>query len=242
MMKESSVVWVYILSLIVMLEEFSWAKTAIISGALFATSLTVNGEAHFVWAGFILQGAALMCSSVKTILQSLLLTGPGMRLDAPSYVLVVMPQCFALLAMFLFLTWVLPGPTHVYIPNYEPLYRWSGHIALSAVLATGLNFVIASLIRFTSAMGFVLAGIVKDGSIVCLGWLVFGETITSGQSIGFGLQILCVCAWALLKLSSNNGEVEGDDTPIVITKKPMQQDPEYGAIEKRNGGYESNAA
>jgi hypothetical protein len=236
MMKESGVVWVYILSLLFMLEEFTWPKTCVVGLALLATFMTVNGEAHFAIAGFLLQGAAIACSSLKTVLQSLLLAGRGMKLDAPSYVLVVMPLCFAMLALCCLTAYVIPGNHHTFMPDLERLYWWAPHILLSAFLACALNFAIAALIRCTSAMGFVLTGIAKDGSIVCLGWLMMGEAITSCQICGFVLQMCCICAWAFLKLSFNESD-SAECQPMAASTSTCKlvcdegkQDAEYGTV------------
>merc|ERR1719382_456343 len=108
-MKEGNLVLVYMLSLVFALERFSGRSVTVLCMVLAATTLTVHGEMHFSIVGFTMQATSQFCESLKIVLQALLLSQAGRKLDALSYVLLVMPFCFLFLGSFcLFLNFVMP--------------------------------------------------------------------------------------------------------------------------------------
>mmetsp|Transcript_11121 Transcript_11121/g.25494 ORF Transcript_11121/g.25494 Transcript_11121/m.25494 type:complete len:383 (-) Transcript_11121:141-1289(-) len=195
MMKESNVVWCYIFSVLVALEKFSWLKVGVIAMIMFATMLTVEGELKFSWQGFATQASSQIFESWKIVLQALLLTSTGFRLDPLSYVLVVTPLCF--ITIVTIMAFLLVHPTDLLaLPSRGTLFEWWPLLFANALLAFGLNVVIAVFVQMTSGMSFVLSGILKDTTIVLSSVLLFGSPLSGVQAVGFTLQLGLIFAWS----------------------------------------------
>merc|ERR1719310_2631713 len=87
MMKESNLVLVYVFSLIAALETFGWNKILLIAMIIFATMLTIHGELNFSWTGFCIQGSGQLFESAKIVMQAVLLSSAGHKLDVLTYVM-----------------------------------------------------------------------------------------------------------------------------------------------------------
>lgn len=200
MMKEANLVLVYTFSLMVALERFTWRGIGILVGILIATSLTIHGEVLFSWAGFVLQGTSQLFESAKIVLQALLLSSVGWKLDPLTYVLVVMPLCMVILSTMLgFIVYAYPNE-HFPAPTWADVHTWWPYLLANSATAFMLNIVIASFVKNSSAVAFILAGIVKDVMIVVAGGLIFHENIAMMQKFGFTLQLLLVLLWSLMKI------------------------------------------
>lgn len=71
------------------------------------------------------------------------------------------------------------------------------------MLAFALNVTIALVLKNCSAMGFIVAGQVKDILIVVASTRLFGDSISQFQYLGFAVTLAGCCAWAALKLNPN---------------------------------------
>lgn len=199
MMKESNLVFVYILSLLVAIERFKVTHVFILFFVLAATDLTIHGEKNFNLQGFVIQGLGQLFECARIVLQAVLLTSVGKKLDALSYVLLVMPLCFCFLAVSLIgLTFVWPNDNFP-SPKMQDLYTWWPYLLLNSLIAFALNVVIALFIKNSEAVSFILAGILKDAMIVLVGGLGLGESISRLQVAGFGMQIVGILIWSLMK-------------------------------------------
>jgi hypothetical protein len=99
MLKESNIVLVYVFSLCLAIEKLSWRNVGLLACVLAATCLTIQGELNFSMQGFTLQFTSQFFESTKIVLQSLLLSHAGRKLDALTYVLLVMPLCGVVLGV-----------------------------------------------------------------------------------------------------------------------------------------------
>merc|ERR1719277_2253646 len=108
MMKQSNVVLVFLFSLPLALEHFTWPRACVLLFIVGATGLTIHGDMHFSATGFTIQGCSMLCESLKLTLQSYSLSGEGRRLDALTYVLLVAPLVLTALFAFLGVIWMLP--------------------------------------------------------------------------------------------------------------------------------------
>jgi len=202
MMKESNVVLVYLFSLMMSLEHFSWTRACVLLFVLAATALTIHGELHFSPVGFTLQGVSIICESVKLTLQSYSLSATGRRLDALTYVLFLAPLVFLLLLGFLCSCWLLwpSRPEALVMPPWESIleYRWL--LLANGLMAFGMNIAHALFIKNSSAITFILTGIIlKDVMIVIVGAIVMGEELSHQQVIGFAMQLVGIVAWSMMK-------------------------------------------
>lgn len=199
MMKQSIVVWVYFLSIPAALETFSTPKLSILVFILAATMVSVHGDTHFDTTGFILQALSIMSASTKTVIQGVVLTGKGLKLDVLSYVLLVAPLCFLLLSVICGAAWALPQNRILSTPAWQDISAWGPHIAVSTFLAFSLNVTVAAFMSQTSAVSFVLAGITKDVVIVSASSILFSEPITTMQGFGFAFQLVGIWTWSMMK-------------------------------------------
>jgi hypothetical protein len=200
MMKESNLVLVYCFSLIAAMEIFCWTKVRVVVLIVLATTLTIQGELNFSWDGFALQGTSQLFESLKIVLQALLLSSAGRKLDVLTYVIVVMPLCFCVLGSIL-CTLVFVHPVeHIAIPRWADILPWWRVLAANAALAFVLNVTIALFMKRSSAVGFILAGIAKDAVIVFGGVIAMDESMSRIQLFGFISQLCLIWLWSLMKL------------------------------------------
>jgi hypothetical protein len=202
MMKESNLVWVYILSLLAAVELFNARNAAILAMTFLATSLSVHGEIHYSAAGFTMQATSQLFESSKIVLQSILLNpARGWKLDPLSYTLVVMPLC-AICLCFTLSTMVVFWPSRpkdFFLPDAHALQQWSPYILANCCVAFTLNIVVAAFVRSSGAVAFILAGVIKDVMIVSCSSLVLGETVSGTQVVAFSLQMMLVATWSFMK-------------------------------------------
>jgi len=198
MLKESNVGFVYALSVIAGTETLSPARVTVLSIIFFATTLTVHGEANLTLNGFLLQMGSCLCESSKITLQGVLLTNRGKKLDALTFVLLLTPMCFVVISCVC-LVLLLCQWEHV-LPHWDDLVRNWQFILGSTVLAFALNVSTATFIKHSSSTSFVLAMLLKDMVVVLSGVIFFGEEVATLQVLAFGLQLVGLLAWTMLKL------------------------------------------
>jgi len=202
MMKQSNVVTVYLFSLTLGLEEFSWRRVAVLASIVLATALTIRGELRFSAFGCTIQGISMLCESMKLTLQSYSLSSAGRRLDALTYVMLVAPLVFMVLSCLLvFLLVALPtSPEALLLPNWSVLRTHVWLLLGNACLAFCMNVVHALFMKNSSAITFILTGVLlKDVLIVLAGAAFLGDAISSMQIWGFGMQLVSILLWSLMK-------------------------------------------
>lgn len=238
MLKESNIALVYALSLAFSLEKFSGRNVAMLGCILCATTLTIHGELNFNMTGFMIQGTSQLFESLKIVLQVMLLSQAGKKLDALSFVLVVLPFCFILLGSALCVSSIMypdyKGASS--IPPLDLVRVWSPHLVVNACLAFALNVVIALFVKHSSGVTFVLAGVVKDAMIVCAGGMVLGEVISAQQVLGFSLQLALITLLALAKTFPERFE------PGVILGLTYTQEKATVSLEASYGATEAKSA
>jgi len=204
MMKQSNVVLVYLFSLTLALEDFSWRRVAVLVFIVLATALTIRGEVRFSAFGCTIQGVSMLCESMKLTLQSYSLSSTGRRLDALTYVMLVSPLVFLVLScLSLFIFIALPSPPEALSLPAWPVLRSHFWLLLgNALLAFCMNVVHALFMKNSSAITFILTGVLlKDILIVLAGSILLGDPISSMQIWGFGMQLVGILMWSLMKAS-----------------------------------------
>merc|ERR1712190_516451 len=73
----------------------------------------------------------------------------------------------------------------------------------NALLAFGLNVVIACVLKHCSAMSFILSGVLKDIVIVLGSARIFGDVISNVQCVSFAATLAGCVTWSLLKIVPN---------------------------------------
>lgn len=199
MCKEANIILVYIFSVILAVEHFNWGHIGILSALLLATTLTIYGEMHFSWMGLTIQLSGQVFESLKIVLQSKLLCAAGRKLDALTYVLVVMPCCLLFAGAALCCLYIMPLQ-HFQVPGWTDLHAWWPYLLVNAAVAFCLNVLNALVVKCVSAMGLVFTGIIKDICIVLTSWGFLKEVITPAQGAGFTLQLTCISLWSSMKM------------------------------------------
>lgn len=210
MMKEGNVVLVYLGSLVAGIEVFKSRSCGVLTLIMFATMLNVKGEIHFSLVGTLIQGASQIFEVIRLVLQAIVLSDSGQKLDSLAYVLVVMPLCFVLVALLLALrSFGVMGSADASPIQWSDVYGCWHLLLLNALLAFCLNVSIAVFVKHTSAVAMVLAGLVKDSMIVVTSVIFLGEAVSHAQQVGFALQLGGVLVWSLMKRFPHQFEEHG---------------------------------
>lgn len=200
MLKETNLIWTYLLALLFAVEMFKWTSVKLICLALVAMALTIKGEMNFVLAGLMMQLGAIFCEAMRVVLQAMLLSGK--KLDPLSYVLCTSPICGALLGVCALCLAYFPSdnePEGMRLPSAAQLRVWSPCLLASALLAFCLNVSIAALIKFAGPMTYLMCQLVKDVFAVLGGVVALRETVTGLQVAGFVSQLTVVFLWSMAR-------------------------------------------
>lgn len=210
MMKEGNVVFVYIASLAVGIEVFKYRSCFLLTLIMLATMLNIEGEIHFSLVGTLIQGASQLFEVIRLVLQALVLSGRGLKLDSLTYVLLVLPPCFLFIVLLLAARGLglLPSGDAV-APSWGDVQGCWPLLLLNGLAAFALNVSIALFVKHTSAVAMVLAGLVKDSMVILTSVLCMGEAMSHTQQVGFGLQLWGVFVWSLMKQFPDKFEEHG---------------------------------
>mmetsp|Transcript_2999 Transcript_2999/g.7670 ORF Transcript_2999/g.7670 Transcript_2999/m.7670 type:complete len:365 (-) Transcript_2999:57-1151(-) len=200
MMKEMNVVLVYGFALVCSVDTVSFNHSKVVLLIVLASIMTVRGEMHFSLAGFLVQASGQIFETVKVVLQQMLLTSAGMKLDAPSFVFLVSPVCLLVLCSAIAALGLFWPTAALKVPEWHEITAHWQLLLLNGLLAFALNVIVAVFIKHTSAVAMILAGIVKDAAIVCAGVIFFGELVTLQQVVGFTLQLFFIAIWSFMKM------------------------------------------
>lgn len=200
MIKEANVLFVYVLSIVLALDKPSWNQTKVIVLILFATTMTIKGEQSSLLAAFFIQGASQIFESVKILLQASPVNAQGGRLDPFTNILLVMPLSTLYVGCYLLaIGWIWPNG-YIRLPSRLDVSLWWPMLLTNALLAFFTNVLVAFLVRHSSAVTFVLVGIIKDAFVLLGSLVVLAESISLLQASGFVLQLALVWVWSQVRL------------------------------------------
>jgi len=243
MMKQSNVVLVYLFSLALSLEQFCWKRSGVLLFIVGATALTVNGEIHFSYFGFTVQGASMLCEGLKLTLQSYSLSSAGRRLDALTYVLLVSPMVLSVLgAMVLGLQVAWPScPEALQLPPWHVVVQYKWLLIGNGMLAFAMNVSHALFIKNSSAITFILTGVVmKDVVIVSVASVVLGELLSGAQVLGFGMQLFGIFLWSMMKAAPQLSSLSAESRKAPVQWEAVESEgSDNGSSRKSDGGGEN---
>jgi len=228
-MKEANVMLVFVFSCIVGLQTFGRLRCAVIVWVIVGASISVSGEAHFKWLGFIYQAISQLAEVTRMIMGEIVLGGK--KLDPLTYNLFLAPICLIVLIIANAIHWS-PG-TWADLAETWPL------LIGNACLAFLLNVLVASVIKECSAVGFVLAGLTKDIAIVIFSSLAFHENVTQKQAGAFVITIAGVFFWSFIKIYPDSHLVRLLERLLCVPpspdgeKLPLLQNEQSSLAEKR---------
>jgi len=199
MCKELNVALVYCLSLAVGLEIFHVRTGMILLVVCIGCGMAIHGEMRFSMVGFMIQFTGQCAEAIKIVTQQIMMQGS--KLDPLTMVLIMSPLCLVTLSIMLCFMWE---------PNILA-HGWalSHHLAMNCACAFALNVAVASVIKYASGTAFVLAGVVKDISIVVAASLFFTALISPIQWVGFCIAVGAIGMHSLLKSLPNAAEKRG---------------------------------
>jgi hypothetical protein len=240
MMKQSNVVLVYFFSLALSLEQFCAKRSAVLLFIVGATALTVNGEIHFSYFGFTVQGASMLCEGLKLTLQSYSLSAAGRRLDALTYVMLISPMVLTVLcviALSLQVAWP-NAPEALQLPPWHVVMEFKWLLVGNGMLAFAMNVSHALFIKNSSAITFILTGVVlKDVVIVTVASVILQEMLSVPQVVGFVMQLAGIFLWSMMKAVPQL-------SPLVAEKREsthLEAADSEGSDNSRSSGHRSNS-
>lgn len=193
MVKESVVLWVYLLTVFMGVEPLKWRSLAVLSFVTCSAAMAVCGDLHFLWAGLLLQMTSSVLQATQAVMTSKLMT----RLNGPKVDPLTMVLCSAPVVLFVLLpvNYVFWDPK---IPRQ--LLAWWKPLLLNTVAAFVLQVVNAITIRELSATGLALAAVLKDLAIVGSATAVLHESLTHTQVVGFAGAVVGISLYSAMKL------------------------------------------
>mmetsp|Transcript_25367 Transcript_25367/g.56115 ORF Transcript_25367/g.56115 Transcript_25367/m.56115 type:complete len:346 (+) Transcript_25367:77-1114(+) len=196
-MKESNLVMVFLMCCAVGLQQVDRVKGVVVIWILGGSWMCIHGELNFTMIGFVIQAVSQLAECSKNVMGEYLMSQKEFKLDPMTYTMLMAPFSLLFLSMGVASTWdsSLSEAAHA---------NWH-YLLASAFLAYALNLVIAMVIKNSSAMGFTLAGMVKDILIVIVASHLFGDIVTGWQYLGFTVTLAGCCCWSLLKLMPHAG-------------------------------------
>jgi len=193
MIKESHIVIVYVLSLILGLEQAKPRNAIVLMFVAVSATLAVSAQASPSVAGLVLQMVAGLFGSLQIVLTNLMLSRSGKgKIDPMTMVLCVAPLMIVFLLPASMVTW-----DHMI---FVRLCEFRRSICCNVALAFVLQATIALTIRKLSATGMSLASLAKDLGIVFSASQVLGERLSEIQMLGFGGSILGISLYSAMKL------------------------------------------
>lgn len=199
MVKPTSIIIVYFLSVWCALEDFDAISMSILLGLAAITVALVDGEVHFSFIGLALQSCCCLIDSVKLICQGVFLSGYSeSKLDPFSFVLLVNPQVFLCLFGILSIEFAFPNTFGIPLPSVSHFLSNAWFLGVSVILACALDILNAVFLKYTSPISALLVGIVKD-IILVAGSGMFGSALSLQQLVSFPIQLGLIAAWSMLK-------------------------------------------
>ncbi|CAK0866628.1 unnamed protein product [Prorocentrum cordatum] len=216
-MKEANVVLVFTFSALAGLQFFNRQRVIVIAWVILGSSLCVHGELNFVFIGFALQGVSQLAECARAVVAELVLTGSEFKLDPLSYTFFMAPVCLIVLGIGNVITW-----DHSVITD---LAVWWPYLIPNACIAFCLNVMIAQVIKETSAVGFIITGVVKDICLVVFSSVFFHDSITANQWLSFSVTLSGVFFWSFMKVFPDHAAVKTFEKMVGIGYGPFPGAP-----------------
>jgi len=193
MIKESHIVIVYLLSLILGLEQAKSRNAIVLTFVAVSATLAVSAQASLSVIGLVLQMVAGFFGSLQIVLTNWMMSRSGTgKIDPMTMVLCVAPLNIVFLMPASIVTW-----DHMIVVRLLECWR---SICCNIALAFVLQVTIALTIRNLSATGMSLASTAKDLGIILAASQVLGEHLSGIQILCFGCAIVGIGLYSAMKL------------------------------------------
>jgi hypothetical protein len=213
-MKQGNVVLIFMGSIAVGLEKFGKASAALVMLILCGVlTCILSGPATVGFVGVAFQLASQCCEVGKVLMQSVLMSSKGHRLDPLSMVLFLAPISAVIAsAAFFGRHYSSLGLVYASILKVWPL------LLVNSIAAFSINVVVAWTIWSFNPRGFLIAGIIKDIAIVLAASTVFGEQLNRLQCAGFSLALIGISLYGSYKIRKG-----AQSAPIAQSEGPQSR-------------------
>eukprot|EP00933_Yihiella_yeosuensis_P028456 TRINITY_DN2228_c1_g1_i1.p1 TRINITY_DN2228_c1_g1~~TRINITY_DN2228_c1_g1_i1.p1 ORF type:complete len:335 (-),score=59.11 TRINITY_DN2228_c1_g1_i1:263-1267(-) len=206
--KEGNVALVFGLSCLIGLHTYSMKKAITLMFLVAGCSICIHGEMHFVMIGLAFQLTSQFAEVVKNVMADVIMSGAGLKLDALTFVSFQAPCSLIPLAAAFY--WTFDPVIAQDFVRMWPL------LLANAVLAFGLNVMVAVVIKQLTAVAFVIIGLAKDMIIIVISSWVLGEPVTRQQWTGFAITLAAIAVWSDIKLKEQHDAKLKETQPILI--------------------------
>lgn len=197
MIKACTPIPLLILSIIVGSEKKSLALFVIVCTVSFGIILSSVGELHFSLIGFMIQFTAIISDSFRMIIMELFMK--DLKLDTLSLLYYSAPTTVVLISIGFYF---IESSTFDYTILYDSQFCLV--IFFNCCLAFTLNIAAIHLLSSTSAMVIGISGPLKDIMLVFISFLMFKDSITSIQLLGFSISLVGLYLYRTYKKDPNS--------------------------------------
>lgn len=190
MMKASHSVITYTMSVALGVESFVWCRFQAVCAVWLGIALAVTGEMKLSLIGFVCQCMSSLAECGRVVLIEMLINRQGMKMDPLTALSYYAPLCFFVLVPFAAAT-EIPDDMSAWWRSFDEHvgYAW---IVLNGLLAFSLNLSVVLLLQKTSAVTYILCGVMKDVLMIAGSVCWLGASISLQQVIGYTLAIASV--------------------------------------------------
>jgi drug/metabolite transporter (DMT)-like permease len=190
MIKPANLIWGSVVAFIFGVEPPTPTHVIIVAVVVSGVTLASHGNAEFNLHGFLFQILATAAEGTKLVLIQRV-TSKRLKLDPLTTVYKYAPLAFVCLGL---LSLVSEGSAIL-----EGLSRSKGLVAMNCGAAVILNVLIVGAIGHTSAVVFILAGLMKDIGTIIASVTIFGSIVGLNQVLGFALSLLGILMYKAYK-------------------------------------------
>eukprot|EP01036_Dinobryon_divergens_P033737 gene33737-43599_t len=172
-------------------EKPSWMQFSIVIMVSVGVIMASVGELNFSLVGFIIQFSAVMCDCFNKLLADIVLKDTVV--DTLSMLYYTSPAATVCIAIgFFVFEWPVFN-TELFTAQFTLI------LLVNGLWAFGLNISVLLLVSNTSSMVISLVGPIKDILLVISSVLIFGNSITALQVLGFSLTLTALYVYREFK-------------------------------------------
>lgn len=224
MCKSTTPIFLLLFAFIWGLEKPSWSLVGVVCVIVTGLLLLVKGETKFDLTGFSLVMTAACMSGLRFTLTQVLLHGRSAHgqspFGGPLEVLEALTPVMAATSLLLSLAFerlwdVLPGSP--FFDGWQHCMVTAGIVFLGAVIAFLMVWAEYEVIKQTSALTFMVAGIIKEIVTIVAAVAIFGDKFGWLNGLGMAIAISGVGLFNLYKLRQLR---QADISEVVIVRRP----------------------
>lgn len=194
MLKTINPAAIYMMGIVIGIEECSIAVTCSIIVVCAGVAMTVYGAAHFITHGIILQLFSVLLDSARWAFLQEMMQDDELRLNSVETLSHIAPS--AAVVLFAFASYFELNDLSRDADTWHQM-MW---VMCSSVLAFMLNVCSFALVRATSALNMSVTGVIKDVLLITISAYVFDTHVSVFQAVGYMTAVLGICTYNHYKL------------------------------------------